>query len=136
MYEDPFADTVPSTPDVDFNPSPPSEYDPSNPPSEFVPSAPDFAPVPIGQPLQNKVVYGRRLNSYTPCLGNTAFSRDSCSQMCTQLAGCRAWTFTDNFNCGWIGESNPTGLCYLMADTDESSIFDAPAGDYFVSGFI
>ena len=97
---------------------------------------PPFAPLPpSGVMLQNKVVYGRRLNSYMPCRGNVANNAQECQTQCTQSKECRAWTFAPDFNCGWLGESMPMGLCYLMADVSGGNIYDAPDGDDFISGF-
>lgn len=101
----------------------------------------DSAPVPappvdVGKLLEGKVLYGRRVNSYLPCRGNVAASAADCASQCSGNGDCEAFTFVNNFNCGWVGEPTPQGLCYLMADVDGDSVFDAPAGDDFVSGFL
>lgn len=111
-------------------PSPPMDY-PNNDGSSG-----DNAPLPpSGEMLQNKVVYGRRLNSYMPCRGNVASDAKDCKKQCKKDKECRAWTFAPDFNCGWLGESMPMGLCYLMADVTGGQIYDAPDGDDFISGF-
>lgn len=98
-------------------------------------NAPYIPLPPSGDMLQNKVVYGRRLNSYMPCRGNVASNAQACASQCVGNAECSAWTFAPDFNCGWVGESMPMGLCYLMADVSGGNIYDAPDGDAFISGF-
>ncbi|KAL4541286.1 hypothetical protein Ndes2526B_g05824 [Nannochloris sp. 'desiccata'] len=119
-------------------PSPPPT--PSNVPNnnggDSTGNNPPFNPLPpSGDMLRNKVVYGRRLNSYMPCRGNVASNAKDCQSQCTENMECKAWTFAPDFNCGWVGESMPMGLCYLMADVTGGNIYDAPAGDAFISGF-
>ena len=85
--------------------------------------------------LENKILYGRRINSYMPCRGNTANTPEACASQCTGNRDCNAWTFAANFNCGWVGESQPEGLCYLMSDVARGDMYDAPDGETFFSGF-
>lgn len=88
--------------------------------------------------MKGKSIYGRRLNSVLPCVGNRASSSGRCRYLCQEKPGCTAWTWAGSSNCDWIGEQEPAGLCYLMADVDSSDIFSAPEGDRdnFVSGFV
>lgn len=87
--------------------------------------------------VAGKVVGGRRLNSQLPCRGNIASSPAGCANSCVGNERCEGWTFTTAFNCGWIGESKPTGLCYLMSDVNDEAVYDAPNdhGSDFVSGW-
>lgn len=91
---------------------------------------------PPADSLPGKIIYGRRLNSHLPCQGNIAQDAEDCASRCEGVSKCEAWTFTDGFNCGWAGESNAVGLCYMMSDVDPSNVYDAPDSDMFVSGWI
>lgn len=87
--------------------------------------------------MVGKTVYGRRLNSILPCVGNKASSSGRCEYLCTQTKGCNGWTWTDEFNCGWIGENQATGLCYLVGEAEEDDVFDAPGKSRnFISGLM
>ena len=87
--------------------------------------------------MTGKTVYGRRLNSILPCVGNKASTSGRCEYLCTQTKGCNGWTWTDEFNCGWIGENQATGLCYLVGEADEDDVFDAPGKSRnFISGLM
>eukprot|EP00889_Picochlorum_renovo_P000440 jgi/Picre1/27470/NNA_000437.t1 len=87
--------------------------------------------------MTGKTVYGRRLNSILPCVGNKASTSGRCEYLCTQTKGCNGWTWTDEFNCGWIGENQATGVCYLVGEADEDDVFDAPGKSRnFISGLM
>jgi hypothetical protein len=123
---------------------------PTDPPSTDLPwdwymDHPDDSPTgPYNPPatgkewLKGKSIYGRRLNSVLPCVGNRASSSGRCRYLCQEKPGCMAWTWAGNSNCDWIGEQEAAGLCYLMADADTGDVFSAPEGDRdnFVSGFM
>ena len=85
--------------------------------------------------LTGKTLYGRRLNSITPCIGNRASTSGRCSYLCSQQANCNAWTWTE-IDCSWTGDRDPTGVCYLMGEVDEGDVFDAPDGGNFISGLM
>ena len=91
-------------------------------------------PPPI-ELLPGKIIYGTRINSHMPCKGNIVDNAEDCAERCKDISKCDAWSFTDGFNCGWVGEPEPVGLCYMMSDVGPYDIFDAPNGDIFISGW-
>jgi len=107
-------------------------------PPQFPGAPTDAPPTQVGSALiaQGKVVYGKRLNSVMPCFDNVATDYQACADQCTQNTACQAWTFTDGFNCEWMGTTDPVGLCYLMTNVDSTMVFDAPLGDSFISGWM
>lgn len=84
--------------------------------------------------MNGKTLYGRRLNSILNCVGNRASTTTKCESMCNNESKCTGWTWTE-LDCSWIGEKDLTGVCYLMGETDENDVYDAPEGR-FVSGLV
>lgn len=95
---------------------------------------PAYQPIKDFTRLNGKTLYGRRLNSIMNCVGNRASTADRCEAMCDMEGNCTGWTWTE-LDCSWVGESDLTGVCYLMSETDEGDIYDAPEGR-FVSGLV
>ena len=84
--------------------------------------------------MKGKTLYGRRLNSIMNCVGNKASTSSRCEYLCNSESKCTGWTWTE-LDCSWVGENDLTGVCYLMSETDEGDLFDAPEGT-FISGLV
>ncbi len=104
--------------------------------SEFGPSAPSGGGPEIISDyklMSGKTIYGRRINSILPCVGNIARRYTDCQTSCNRDGKCDAWTWA-SFDCSWVGDSRDSGVCYLMADSNERDVFEAPSRGDFVSG--
>lgn len=104
--------------------------------SGFTPSAPDsggWGAVSDYKLMTGKTIYGRRINSILPCVGNIARRYTDCQSQCNRDGNCDAWTWA-SFDCSWVGDSRDSGVCYLMTDSDEQDVFQAPEHGDFVSG--
>lgn len=85
--------------------------------------------------MTGKTIFGRRINSILPCIGNIARRYTDCSDACKRERNCAAWTWA-SFDCSWVGDSKDSGICYLMADSDIDDVFAAPNDGDFISGLI
>lgn len=94
----------------------------------------DEKPIKDYTRMNGKTLYGRRLNSIMNCVGNKASTSSRCEYLCNNESKCTGWTWTE-LDCSWVGERDLTGVCYLMSETDENDIFDAPEGT-FISGLL
>ena len=104
--------------------------------SGFTPSAPEgggWEPVSDYKVMTGKTIYGRRINSILPCVGNIARRYTDCQSQCNRDGKCTGWTWA-SFDCSWVGDSTDSGICYLMTDTDAKDVFTAPKHGDFISG--
>ncbi len=104
--------------------------------SEFGPSAPSgggWESISDYNLMSGKTIFGRRINSILPCVGNIARRYTDCQAQCNRDGDCDAWTWA-SFDCSWVGDSKDSGVCYLMTDSDERDVFQAPSHGDFVSG--
>jgi len=103
---------------------------------DFGPSAPSGGGYISDYSLMTgKTIFGRRINSILPCVGNIARRYTDCQAQCNRWQNCQAWTWA-SFDCSWVGDSKDSGVCYLMTDSDERDVFEAPSHGDFVSGMI
>jgi len=85
--------------------------------------------------MTGKTIYGRRINSILNCVGNIARRHTDCQSACQQNGNCAAWTWA-SFDCSWVGDSQDSGVCYMMSDSDTDDVFTAPNDGDFISGIV
>jgi hypothetical protein len=107
-------------------------FDPSSPSGPYPPVS---GPILDFTVMRGKTIFGRRVNSVLNCVGNIARVSSDCENMCRNKAECSSWTWASH-DCSWVGDSKDTGVCYLMTNTDEYDVFEAPPDGNFVSGFV